>query len=100
MAALAGARGGSYYYKFVVDGVDHKDAGNPTTVFSEPTWSTFTVEGDTLRGQYTAAVPADARGEVSVMSYPSTAGEQERSAYVWTPRTTTPIAPRRTPSST
>jgi enterochelin esterase-like enzyme len=77
--------GGSYYYKFVVDGVDHKDASNPTSVFSEPTWSTFTVEGDTLRGQYTAEVPAEARGEVSVMTYTSTAGEQERSAYVWTP---------------
>ena len=77
--------GGSYYYKFVVDGVDHKDSGNPTTVFSEPTWSTFTVEGDTLRGQYTAQVPAEARGDVTVMSYTSTAGGQERSAYVWTP---------------
>lgn len=78
--------GGSYYYKFVVDGVDHKDATNPTTVFSEPTWSTFAVEGDTLRGRYTAEVPVEARGEVSVMTYPSTAGGgQERSAYVWTP---------------
>ncbi|WP_298459739.1 esterase family protein [uncultured Cellulomonas sp.] len=77
--------GGSYYYKFVVDGVDHKDDGNPTTVFSEPTWSTFTVEGDTLRGRYMADVPAEAQGEVSVMTYPSTAGEQPRSAYVWTP---------------
>jgi enterochelin esterase-like enzyme len=77
--------GGSYYYKFVVDGVDHKDAANPTSVFSEPTWSTFTVEGDTLRGRYTAEVPAEARGEVSVMSYSSIAGEQARSANVWTP---------------
>ncbi|MCP2263080.1 alpha/beta hydrolase [Promicromonospora thailandica] len=78
--------GGSYYYKFVVDGVDRKDATNPTSVFSEPTWSTFTVEGDTLRGRYTAQVPEEARGEVSVLSYPSTAGGgTERSAYVWTP---------------
>lgn len=77
--------GGSYYYKFVVDGVDHKDGANPTSVFSEPTWSTFTVEGDTLRGRYTAEVPAEERGEVSVMHYASTAGEEERSAYVWTP---------------
>ena len=50
--------GGSYYYKFVVDGVDLKDAGNPTEVLSEPTWSTFTVDGDTVRGQYTAQAPA------------------------------------------
>jgi enterochelin esterase-like enzyme len=77
--------GGSYYYKFEVEGVDKKDPGNPTSVFSEPAWSTFTVAGDTLRGRYTAEVPADERGEVSVMSYTSTAGEQERSAYVWTP---------------
>ncbi|MCK9793446.1 alpha/beta hydrolase-fold protein [Isoptericola sp. 4D.3] len=77
--------GGSYYYKFVADGVDHKDEANPTSVLSEPTWSTFTVEGDTLRGRYTAEVPAEERGDVSVMRYTSTAGDQERSAYVWTP---------------
>src|SRR5690606_21266045 len=77
--------GGSYYYKFEVDGVDHKDRNNPTSVFSEPAWSTFTVKGDTLRGRYTAAVPAGERGEVSVMDYASTAGGEVRSAYVWTP---------------
>jgi enterochelin esterase-like enzyme len=77
--------GGSYYYKFEVDGVDHKDEHNPTSVFSEPAWSTFTVEGDTLRGRYTAEVPAGERGDVSVMNYTSTAGGEERSAYVWTP---------------
>ncbi|RPF22527.1 alpha/beta hydrolase-fold protein [Myceligenerans xiligouense] len=77
--------GGSYYYKFEVEGVDQKDPNNPTSVTSEPAWSTFTVEGDTLRGRYTAAVPAGERGEVSVMNYTSTAGQEERSAYVWTP---------------
>lgn len=77
--------GGSYYYKFEVEGVDHKDERNPTSVFSEPAWSTFTVAGDTLRGRFTAEVPAEERGEVSVMNYASTAGDQERSAYVWTP---------------
>lgn len=77
--------GGSYYYKFEVDGVDHKDENNPTSVFSEPAWSTFIVEGDTLRGRYTAEVPAAERGDVSVMTYTSTAGDEERSAYVWTP---------------
>ncbi|WP_129337322.1 alpha/beta hydrolase-fold protein [Cellulomonas endophytica] len=77
--------GGSYYYKIVADGVDSKDAGNPTRVTSEPTWSTFVVEGDTLRGRYTAEVPAEAQGELSVMSYTSTAAGQQRSAYVWTP---------------
>ncbi|HEX6327877.1 MAG TPA: alpha/beta hydrolase-fold protein [Jiangellaceae bacterium] len=77
--------GGSYYYKFVVDRVDHKDASNPTTVTSEPAWSTFYVPGDNLRGRYTGDVPADQRGEVTTMSYQSTAGDQQRTAYVWTP---------------
>ncbi|GAA1852743.1 alpha/beta hydrolase-fold protein [Myceligenerans crystallogenes] len=77
--------GGSYYYKFEVEGVDQKDTHNPTSVTNEPAWSTFTVEGDTLRGRYTAQVPAAERGEVGVMGYASTAGEEQRSAYVWTP---------------
>lgn len=78
---------GSYYYKFVVEGVDHKDETNPTTVFSEPNWSTFQVPGDeTLRGEYTTPVAPELRGSVEVMSYTSTAnGNPERSAYVWTP---------------
>jgi enterochelin esterase-like enzyme len=78
---------GSYYYKFVVEGVDHKDETNPTTVFSEPNWSTFQVPGDeTLRGEYTTPVAPELRGSVEVMNYTSTAnGNPERSAYVWTP---------------
>ncbi|GAB3820506.1 hypothetical protein GCM10028820_26660 [Tessaracoccus terricola] len=77
--------GGSYYYKFIVDGVDHKDANNPSSVVSEPTWSTFHVAGDGVRARFTADVPEADRGEVTIMDYPSTAGEQERAAYVWTP---------------
>jgi enterochelin esterase-like enzyme len=78
---------GSYYYKFVVEGVDHKDETNPTTVFSEPNWSTFQVPGDeTLRGEYTTPVAPELRGSVEVMNYTSTAsGNPTRSAYVWTP---------------
>ncbi|WP_194410376.1 alpha/beta hydrolase-fold protein [Microbacterium cremeum] len=78
---------GSYYYKFVVEGVDHKDGTNPTTVLSEPNWSTFQVPGDeTLRGEYTTPVAPEARGDVEVMNYTSTAnGNPTRSAYVWTP---------------
>jgi enterochelin esterase-like enzyme len=78
---------GSYYYKFVVEGVDHKDQTNPTTVFSEPNWSTFQVPGDeTLRGEYTTPVAPEARGAVEVMEYTSSAsGNPTRSAYVWTP---------------
>ncbi len=78
---------GSYYYKFVVEGVDQKDQTNPTTVLSEPNWSTFQVPGDeTLRGEYTTPVAPEARGDVQVMNYTSTAnGNPTRSAYVWTP---------------
>jgi enterochelin esterase-like enzyme len=78
---------GSYYYKFVVEGVDHKDQTNPTTVLSERNWSTFQVPGDdTLRGEYTTPVAPEARGDVEVMNYTSSAnGNPERSAYVWTP---------------
>ncbi|MEE6282344.1 alpha/beta hydrolase-fold protein [Georgenia sp. MJ170] len=82
---LGPLEGGSYYYKFVVDRVDHKDAANPTSVVSEPTWSTFHVAGEGIRGEYTADVPAESRGAVEVMSYTSIADEEERSAYVWTP---------------
>lgn len=78
---------GSYYYKFVVEGSDRKDVTNPTTVLSEPNWSTFQVPGDeTLRGEYTTPVAPEARGEVTVMNYTSVAGgNPTRSAYVWTP---------------
>lgn len=77
--------GGSYYYKFVVDGVDHKDANNSTSVVSEPTWSTFHVEGESVRARFTAEVPEADRGDVSIMDYTSTAGDAARTAYVWTP---------------
>jgi enterochelin esterase-like enzyme len=78
---------GSYYYKFVVEGVDRKDQTNPTTVLSEPNWSTFQVPGDeTLRGEYTTPVAPENRGSVEVLNYTSTAnGSPQRSAYVWTP---------------
>ncbi|GAA3640234.1 hypothetical protein GCM10022200_24840 [Microbacterium awajiense] len=78
---------GSYYYKFVVEGSDHKDETNPTTVLSEPNWSTFQVPGDeTLRGEFTTPVAPEDRGNVEIMNYTSSAnGNPERSAYVWTP---------------
>ncbi|MGM7678541.1 alpha/beta hydrolase-fold protein [Microbacterium sp. A94] len=82
---LGPVEGGSYYYKFVVDGVDHKDTGNPTFVNSEPTWSTFFVAGDGIRGEFTGDVAPDNRGAVDTMNYESSAGGDARSAYVWTP---------------
>ena len=77
--------GGSYYYKFVVDRVDKKDTSNPTSVNSEPNWSTFYAPGEGVRSEFTAPVAAESRGEVTTMNYTSTAGQQARSAYVWTP---------------
>ncbi len=77
--------GGSYYYKFVVDRVDRKDTGNPTSTISEVNWSTFYVPGDGLRAEFTGDVAPESRGEVTVMSFTSTAGNATRSAYVWTP---------------
>ncbi|MFK4762533.1 alpha/beta hydrolase-fold protein [Microbacterium sp. ZW T5_45] len=82
---LGPLEGGSYYYKFVVDRVDRKDAGNPTTVDSEVNWSTFYVAGDGIRGEFTGDVAPELRGTVQTMSYPTLAGSQPRSAYVWTP---------------
>jgi enterochelin esterase-like enzyme/chitodextrinase len=77
--------GGSYYYKFIVDRVDRKDTGNPTSTLSEPNWSFFYVPGTGLRAEFTADVAPESRGTVTVMSYPSTAGNQTRMANVWTP---------------
>ncbi|WP_431075427.1 alpha/beta hydrolase-fold protein [Microbacterium phyllosphaerae] len=82
---LGPIEGGSYYYKFVVDRVDRKDAGNPTNVESEPNWSTFFVAGDGIRGAFTGDVAPEQRGAVQTMPYSSLAGGADRSAYVWTP---------------
>lgn len=84
-ATLGPLEPGFYYYKFVVDRVDHKDSTNPTTVTSEPMWSSFTVEGDTRRGQFLNDVPEGRGGDVTPFTYVSTVTEQQRSAYVWTP---------------
>ncbi len=84
-ATVGPLEGGSYYYKFVVDRVDHKDANNPTSVNSEPNWSTFYAPGSGVRAEFTAPVAEESRGTVSTLAYTSTAGQQERSAYVWTP---------------
>jgi enterochelin esterase-like enzyme len=78
--------GGSYYYKLVVDRVDRKDGTNPTSVLSEPNWSTFYVPGDTLRGRYTGNVAPEKRGTVTTLTYQSTAsGQPMRTSYVWLP---------------
>lgn len=84
---LGPLEGGSYYYKFIVDRVDKKDTGNPTSTISEVNWSTFYVPGDGIRGEFTGDVAPESRGEVTVMSFTSSAGSgtTTRTANVWTP---------------
>lgn len=74
---------GLYYYQ--VTGDDSKplkDPTNPTSVASEPEWSTFFIPGDS------AALLADASEEAGVidtLTYHSDIAGEERSALVWTP---------------
>ncbi|WP_347976988.1 alpha/beta hydrolase-fold protein [Microbacterium sp. ProA8] len=79
---------GLYYYQ--VTGDDSKvlkDTSNPTSVASEPEWSTFFIPGDS------AALLADApeqAGVIQTLSYDSAVAGEERQALVWVPPTYTP----------
>lgn len=74
---------GLYYYQVTGDDSKvFKDPTNPTSVASEPEWSTFLVAGDS------AALLADApeeAGTIETLSYHSDVADEERSALVWTP---------------
>lgn len=74
---------GLYYYQVTGDDSKvFKDPTNPTSVASEPEWSTFLVAGDA------AALLADApeeAGTIETLSYHSDIADEERSALVWTP---------------
>ncbi|MDQ0615082.1 enterochelin esterase-like enzyme [Microbacterium sp. W4I4] len=72
-----------YHYRLIVDRAAVKDASNPTSVTSEPMWSTFLVEGEESR--LLTDVPQGQGGDLDVMTYQSTVAGQERRAYVWTP---------------
>ncbi|MET8045675.1 alpha/beta hydrolase-fold protein [Micromonospora sp. NPDC005215] len=72
-----------YYYRLIVDRVAVKDTSNPTTVTTEPTWSTFLIPGPGAR--LLTDVPAGQGGKVESMTYPSTVAGQDRTALVWTP---------------
>lgn len=75
---------GLYYYQFTADDTNVvKDPTNPTSVASEPEWSTFFVPGDSA--DLLADVPEGAGGTVETMTYRSTVTRGERSALVWTP---------------
>ncbi|WP_235019855.1 alpha/beta hydrolase-fold protein [Ruania rhizosphaerae] len=75
---------GHYYYQVTAD--DHypvKDPTNPTTVASEPEWSTFMVDGEGAEELMDA--PDGARGEVEELTYESSVAQEERAALAWTP---------------
>ena len=72
---------GFYYYRYVVDGVDHKDPAD--TVNTLTGVSPLFVPGETDR--LLADVPAGQGGALEVLTYSSTVAPGERKAYVWTP---------------
>ncbi|MEJ3749128.1 alpha/beta hydrolase-fold protein [Actinomycetes bacterium KLBMP 9797] len=75
---------GLYHYRLKGDDTKIvKDPTNPTTVASDPTWSTFLVPGDSAR--LLADVPEGQGGTLGTVTYPSSVTHQERSATVWTP---------------
>lgn len=75
---------GHYYYQVTAD--DHltvKDPTNPTSVASEPEWSTFFIDGE--GAEHMADAPEEHRGEVSELTYRSSVAGEDRTALVWTP---------------
>lgn len=83
-ATVGALEPGFYYYRLIVDMVPQKDTSNPTSVTSEPAWSTFFIPGESAR--LLADAPAGEGGDLQVMNYVSSAtGNPTRSAWVWTP---------------
>jgi len=73
---------GFYYYRYVVDGVDVKDPEDKVNTLTGV--SPLFVPGETDR--MLADAPADERGELSLLTYDSKVANEERKAYVWTPK--------------
>lgn len=74
---------GFYHYQFIVDLVAVKDPANPTTIRSEPTWSTLLVPGP--EASLLAEVADGTGGRVERFEYRSGVGGARHTAYVWTP---------------
>ena len=72
-----------YHYRLIVDGTAVKDTSNPTKVTSEPTWSTFLIEGE--RSRLLTDVPEGQGGKVEELTYHSNVVNEERTSLVWTP---------------
>jgi enterochelin esterase-like enzyme len=67
-----------YYQKFIVDRVSVKDTSNPTSVTTEPTWSTFLVPGKAAR--LLTNVPEGRGGTLEKLTYDSAVVGQQRTA--------------------
>jgi enterochelin esterase-like enzyme len=79
---------GLYYYQ--VTGDDSKvlkDTSNPTSVASEPEWSTFFIPGESAALLADAPEPA---GVIQTLSYASSVAGEQREALVWVPPTYKP----------
>lgn len=75
---------GLYHYQITADDTKTiKDPTNPTSVTSEPTWSTFFVPGDAAR--LLTDVPPRQGGTLHTITYGAGGPDQERLATVWTP---------------
>ncbi|MCM0641177.1 alpha/beta hydrolase [Cellulomonas wangsupingiae] len=72
---------GYYYYRYVVDGVDHKDPADTETTLTGVT--PLFVPGET--DHMYADAPVGERGRVSTLAYDSAVAGEERKALVWTP---------------
>src|SRR5690606_30840887 len=80
---------GFYYYRYVVDGVDHKDPADAVNTLTGV--SPLFVPGET--DQLLADAPEGQGGSLEVLSYASAVAPGERSAYVWTPPGYDPARP-------
>lgn len=79
---------GLYYYQITGDDSKvFKDGSNPTSVASEPEWSTFFIPGESAR--WLADAPEDA-GSIRTLSYDSAVAGEKREALVWVPPTYRP----------
>ncbi|MFJ6651354.1 alpha/beta hydrolase [Microbacterium sp. NPDC091313] len=79
---------GLYYYQITGDDSKVlKDASNPTSVASEPEWSTFFIPGESAA--WLADAPQQA-GTIQTLTYDSDVAGEEREALVWVPPTYKP----------
>ncbi|MBF0688013.1 MAG: esterase [Cellulomonas sp.] len=73
---------GFYYYRYVVDGVDVKDPEDKVNTLTGVSPLFVPGETDRLLGD----LPEEDRGDLSLLTYQSAVVNEEREAYVWTPK--------------